>query len=218
MTDYGEKTADPNVFACYFCEKRVEGKVPPGAWVKSVVSPHYRYVCTPCRTGSPAKPKDDFYRCLVCDKNTEIPEVARSYWRHDPGSRIQLFVDGPKYCGFCDSCAADRLAQRETIARRRLTAERNLGQPQFQMARVHELQLAYEGERDSEGALRYDRPAAIERAVGLEMLVADAARSPLFASWLAGNPFGPHSPGWAAFQAWLLLEETIPAESGDKAA
>jgi hypothetical protein len=59
------------------------------------------------------------------------------------------------------------------------------------MVRIRELQRGFEDELTSEGERRYTQAEAIERAVWLEMLVADFARHPAFMRWLRDHPGYP---------------------------
>lgn len=186
---FGDKQPDPGYFVCYYCSARVEGKPPPDAWIKGVVDPQYRYVCSACRqglghSGSP-RPDPGFYRCLGCRVNQEVVEAERANWMRDPAARIHYFDDGvPKYVGVCPACGAQREAARQAVERGRRTLERRASDPYWQMVHVRELQLVYEAELTRGGQHRYDRASAIERAVELEMLVADWARHPGFMQWL----------------------------------
>jgi hypothetical protein len=186
---------DDSWFRCQFCNGRVDlnGMPMPGdAWVKGVVSPEYRYACPTCRTNSIApRPNPEWFKCLSCGTNVSIPAPERRDWQFDPHARMQIVKDYLQYVGYCAKCTLERAAVLSARARHALAIASKAGKVEFQMVHVRELQVSYQRERNTEGALRYTEAEAIERAVWLEMLIADFARFPHFMAWLRDQDPAP---------------------------
>jgi hypothetical protein len=179
---------DRSWFRCHYCNGRVDlndTPMPKDAWVKGVVSPEYRYACPTCRTASVnPRPNPDYFKCLSCQTNVNIPGPERRDWQFDPLARLKVVNDVIQYVGYCPRCLDERAALRRARARLETAARQNGGKVEFQMARVRQLTVSFREERDTEGALRYSEIEATARAVWLEMLVADWAKFPDFMRWL----------------------------------